>query len=378
MLSPIATSLSIVFVSLFFGTALLVAWRRFGVQFHAAFWALSFMFSAAGHGVRVFGVVWPDYQSTMAMLACQASIGSFALLAIGFRSRANLDHRLISLIWALSAVAILVFWSAQPFEWRMASRMMTSAADALFVGIIVFLPRNPKGLSSPVRLALAFFGLYILSVGIAAWMARPDGEIAEASFIIVLSLGTPTGMMATGILTLFILAADLAGELQKQAQYDYLSDLLNRRGFEERLASQRLASNETGFIVATDLDRFKSINDRLGHAAVDEVIRRFARHLQDAAGNHDLTGRMGGEEFALFIASGDGREALERVERLRMGVSSLYPDIDVENPVTASFGVVRLKPEESFHQAYARADAALYASKDAGRNTTVADLDEAA
>ncbi len=87
---------------------------------------------------------------------------------------------------------------------------------------------------------------------------------------------------------------------------------------------------------------------------------------------------MGGEEFALFIASSDGREALERVERLRMGVSSLYPDIDVEAPVTASFGVVRLKPEESFHQAYARADAALYASKVAGRNTTVADLDEAA
>lgn len=378
MLSPIVTSLSIVFVSLFFGTALLAAWRRFGVQFHAVFWALSFIFSAVGHGVRVFGVIWPDYQSIMAMLACQASVGSFALLAIGFRSRANLDHRLISFLWAFSSVAILVFWSTHVFEWRTASRIVTSVADSIFVGMIVFLPRHPRGLSSPVRAALAFFGLYILSVGIAAFMARPNGEIAEASFIILLSLGTPTGMMATGILTLFILAADLAGELQKQAQYDYLSNLLNRRGFEERLAAQRMAGDESGFIVATDLDRFKSINDRLGHATGDEVIRRFARHLLDAAGPGDLVGRMGGEEFALFIASSDGRSVLERIERLRVSVPSIYPDIGLAASLTASFGVVRLKPEESFHQAYARADVALYASKNAGRNTTVADLGEAA
>jgi len=229
-----------------------------------------------------------------------------------------------------------------------------------------------------VRAALAVFGLYICSVGIAAWMARPNGEIAEMSFIILLSLGTPTGMVATGILALFILAADLAGELQKQAQYDYLSNLLNPRGFEKRLAAQRIAANEGGFIIATDLDRFKSINDRLGHATGDEVIRRFARHLQDAAGPHDLVGRMGGEEFSLFIASSDGKDVIERVERLRTSVSDLYPDIGLAMPLTASFGIARLKPEESFQQAYARADAALYASKNAGRNTTVADLDEAA
>lgn len=378
MLSPIATSLSIVFVSLFFGTALLAAWRRFGVQFHAVFWALSFIFSAAGHGVRILGVIWPDYQSVMAMLACQASVGSFALLAIGFRARAHLDHRVVAVLWALFAATIVVVWSAQPLEWRMAARIATSSADALFVAMIVFLPSHAKGLSSPVRIALTFFGLYILSVGIAAWMARPNGEIAEASFVILLSLGTPTGMMATGILTLFILAADLAGELQKQAQYDYLSKLLNRRGFEELLAARRTVSKGAGFIVATDLDRFKSVNDRLGYSVGDEVIRRFACHLQDTAGPDDLVGRMGGEEFALFIASSDGRDVLERVERLRIGVPALYPDIDLETPVTASFGVVRLKTGESLQQAYGGADTALYASKDAGRNNTVADLGEAA
>lgn len=361
-----------------FGSAFLVAWRRFGVKVHAALWALSFVFSAAGHGVRVLGVMMPEYQSFMAMLASQASIGSFALLAMGFRARAGVGHRLSSVVWASAALLIVVFWSIQSLEWRVLLRIFTASADAIFLGMIVMLPRTARSLSHSVRMAVAFFGFYVLGVGVAAFMARPDGEITEATFIIVLSLGTPTGMIATGILTLFILAGDLAAELQKQASYDYLSDLLNRRGFEERFAALRADTTSSGFVIAADIDRFKSINDKLGHATGDEVIRRFARHLQQSVRLQELVGRMGGEEFALFIASGDGQDVLNRIEDLRKKTPDLFSDIDLEIPVTASFGVVRLKPAETFQEAYARADAALYRSKQAGRNTTVANIEEAA
>ena len=378
MLSPVVTSLSIVFVSLLFGVALLVAWRQFGWKPHAGIWALSFLASALGHGVRVAGVIWPDYQSLTAMLACQASIASFALLGWGFHSRAGLNGRPVLALWASSTLLVMLLWFLQPVEWRMASRIVTSLADAAFIALIVAMPKRVRNISPSQQGILSLYGLYILSVGIAAWMARPGGEIAEASFILVLSIGTPTGMIGTGILTLFIVAADLAGELQRRAQHDYLSGVLNRRGFEETIEEKRAGSNEGGFLVSADLDRFKAINDKCGHAVGDEVIRRFARHLDSGASPGDLVGRMGGEEFALFLSCASGLEAWQRVEKLRDKVPALYADLALPMPVTASFGLVRFKPAETFAQAYARADEALYSSKLAGRNKTVSRLEDAA
>ncbi|WP_019995815.1 GGDEF domain-containing protein [Aureimonas ureilytica] len=378
MLSPLASSISVVSVSLFFGAALLVAWRQFGLKRYAAIWALSFLASAVGHGVRVAGILLPTHQSLAAMLACHASIASFALLAWGFRSRAGLSGPVVLALWASSSLLVVLLWALQPFDWRMASRVVTSLTDAAFIALIVAIPKSVRNISPSLRWVLTLYGLYILSVGIAAFLARPGGEIGEAAFIFVLSLGTPTGMIGTGILTLFVVVADLAGELQRRAECDYLSGVLNRRGFEEKIGERRADAGEGGFMVSADLDRFKAINDRCGHMVGDEVIRRFARHLDEGAKPGDLVGRMGGEEFAVFLSCASAAEALQRVEALRDRLPSLYADLALPMPVTASFGLVRFEPSETFAQAYARADEALYASKLAGRNKTVSRLDAAA
>lgn len=378
MLSPVASSIGVVLVSLFFGAALLVAWRQFGLKRYAAIWALSFLASAIGHGVRVAGIIWPAHQSLAAMLACHASIASFALLAGGFRSRAGLNGPVVLTLWASSFLLVVLLWALQPFEWRTASRIVTSLSDAAFIALIVAIPKSVRNISSSLRWVLSVYGFYILGVGIAAWLARPGGEIAEASFSFVLSLGTPTGMIGTGILTLFVVVADLASELQKRAECDYLSGVFNRRGFEDKIGERRAAAGEGGFMVSADLDRFKAINDRCGHMVGDEVIRRFARHLDEGTEPGDLVGRMGGEEFAVFLSCASAAEALQRVETLRDRLPSLYADLALPMAVTASFGLVRFEPGETFAQAYARADEALYASKLAGRNKTVSRLDEAA
>lgn len=378
MLSPVASSIGVVLVCLFFGAALLVAWRRFGLKRYAAIWALSFLASAVGHGARVAGILLPAHQILAAMLACQASIASFALLAWGFRSRAGLNARFVLSLWASSSLLVVLLWALQPFDWRMASRIVTALTDAAFIALIVAIPTRVRNISASLRWVLSLYGLYILSVGIAAFLARPGGEIGEASFIFVLSLGAPTGMIGTGILTLFVVVADLAAELRTRAESDYLSGVLNRRGFEEKIGERRAEAGEGGFIVSADLDRFKAINDRCGHMVGDEVIRRFARHLDEGAKPGDLVGRMGGEEFAVFLSCASAAEALQRVEALRDRLPSLYADLALPMPVTASFGLVRFEPSETFAQAYARADEALYASKLAGRNKTVSRLDVAA
>ncbi len=372
MLSTVVTSLSIVVVSLLFGVSLLVAWRQFGLKQHAMIWALSFMSSAIGHGLRIVGGLMPEQQYLTAMLACHASIGSFALLAWGFRLRAGRDNRGVAITWIVSTLFILVAWAFQLTEWRMFSRMATAIADAAFVGIIVYTLRGATGIALTVRRILTVYGLYISSVAIAAWLARAGGEIADASFIVVLSIGTPTGMIGTGILTLMIVAADLAKELKRQARHDYLTGVLNRRGFEEKV-ERRIALRHTprGIVVVTDIDRFKTVNDRFGHAAGDIVIKRFADHIDSFAGVDHLAARMGGEEFALFLSRADMKDALKLVETIREGVPALFADCDSDLPITASFGLAVINPGESFSSAYARADVALYQAKNTGRNRTM-------
>lgn len=372
MLSTVVTSLSIVVVSLLFGFALLVAWRQFGLKQHAMIWALSFMSSAVGHGLRIVGGLMPEQQYLTAMLACHASIASFAWLAWGFHLRAGRSNFGAAVVWIVSTIVILVVWALNISEWRMVSRMVTAIADAAFVGMIVYALRDAKGTALTVRRLMTIYGLYISSVAVAAWLARPGGEITDASFIVVLSIGTPTGMIATGILTLLIVSADLAAELQRQARHDYLTRILNRRGFEESVSSKitsRCAGR--GIVVITDIDHFKGVNDRFGHTAGDMVIRRFADHIHGLAGEKNLAARMGGEEFALFLPQTNMEKALNLVETIREGVPALFSDCRSDQPITASFGVAAIEAGESFSSAYARADAALYRAKNTGRNRTM-------
>ena len=104
MLSSLITSSSIVLISLMFGVALLVAWRQFGLERHAALWAGAFMAAAVGHGLRTGGQVWLSQQDLFAMLACHASVASFALLAWGFCGRARRSNLGVMAGWAVFAV----------------------------------------------------------------------------------------------------------------------------------------------------------------------------------------------------------------------------------------------------------------------------------
>lgn len=376
MLSTLVTSASIVAISLLFGAGLLVAWREFDLQRHVALWALSFMTAAIGHGLRIAGSLWITHQGLFALLAFQASISSFALLALGFRLRAGRDSRLVIGCWLTSLLAIFALWYSQLAEWRTFSRIGTAAVDAFMIAIILATLRRSHRTARVLHGFLALFGLCILSVGLTAWLARPGGILSNQAFIIALSIVTPTGMIGGGILTLLIVSADLAAELRHQARTDALTGLLNRRGFEEQaevLLTGASRQQPLGVVIA-DLDHFKSINDRLGHAVGDDVLRRFALHLREELGTQGLAGRLGGEEFVLLLPGLNAEAAFCLVDAMRAGVparfTSSHPALD---QVSASFGIALLQPGDSWSAALARADAALYRAKHAGRNRVLLD-----
>ena len=157
--------------------------------------------------------------------------------------------------------------------------------------------------------------------------------------------------------------------LHELASRDALTALWNRRSFlgdlEGALAEYRRCG-KTFSLVLLDIDRFKSYNDTFGHPAGDEVLRRFARVLRIAARSYENPARYGGEEFAIVLHDTGAEKGLAAAERFRRAVENADW---IEREVTCSLGVATVGLDgTTVESLIAAADAALYASKDAGRN----------
>ena len=160
------------------------------------------------------------------------------------------------------------------------------------------------------------------------------------------------------------LISDVDRELRRKtdaANTDPLTGLLNRRGFDERVARAG-----TGALFYADLDHFKAINDGHGHDAGDRVLQQTAEVLARALRPEDLVARVGGEEFVAFLAGADLAEAHAAADRARAEIAAVVRSGGM--PVTCSFGVAALGPGDTVEAATRRADAALYRAKSLGRN----------
>jgi len=160
---------------------------------------------------------------------------------------------------------------------------------------------------------------------------------------------------------------------------DSLTGLHNRRYGLYRL-EQMMARPGKGIVVMMlDLDHFKGINDRHGHAAGDEVLRRLSRRLRAELRSGDLVARLGGEEFLVALADADHAAAVECAERLRRSIADMpfaFGEGGASITVTMSVGVAFADPAvmETPEHVIARADSALYSSKSLGRDrVTVAE-----
>ena len=150
-----------------------------------------------------------------------------------------------------------------------------------------------------------------------------------------------------------------------QAATDPLTGLLNRRSLEEQVAF--LAEDGTDFaVVAGDLDHFKELNDRFGHAAGDRALRVFADTLRSVLRPEDLAARVGGEEFVLVLPHCPAEGAVGIAERIRNDLARV--SARGGSPFTVSFGVAAGGPAVPFDEALRDADQALYEAKETGRD----------
>jgi diguanylate cyclase (GGDEF)-like protein len=161
--------------------------------------------------------------------------------------------------------------------------------------------------------------------------------------------------------------------LHVMATTDPLTGVFNRRRLME-IATQVLdiarRERRSVAVIVVDLDHFKQVNDRLGHAAGDDVLAAFARVLREQTRREDVIGRIGGEEFAIVLPRASLQTAREVAERIRLGLHNAEVVVDGNVvPVTVSLGVAALRPgDETPDDLLKRADRALYAAKRHGRD----------
>jgi diguanylate cyclase (GGDEF)-like protein len=169
------------------------------------------------------------------------------------------------------------------------------------------------------------------------------------------------------------LKADLAAararvaELETRVDEDPLTGLLNRRGFEralERALAFVRRYGATAALLYLDLDRFKPINDRLGHAAGDWVLGRVARLIAGNVRASDVVGGVGGDEFAVLLWNVGREQAEEKARAIEtMMDQETFERADARCALGLSAGVAMLSPDDTVEAAVARADEAMYLRK---------------
>ena len=162
-------------------------------------------------------------------------------------------------------------------------------------------------------------------------------------------------------------------EIRALSLTDQLTGIANRRKLDDAITAEYARALRYGVefaLVIADIDHFKRVNDEFGHDVGDAAIRAFAQVIQGQIRRTDLAARFGGEEFVVLMPESDAECALQCAERIRIqfGQETIPP---IARPVTASFGVTTLKPDDTLISLFKRADNALYRAKDSGRNRVV-------
>jgi len=166
--------------------------------------------------------------------------------------------------------------------------------------------------------------------------------------------------------------------LYRLSRTDGLTACLNRNAFIGRcseLIAAQARRGRPGALLVIDADNFKRVNDRFGHDAGDEALSIIARTIRAVVRPTDLVGRMGGEEFAVYLCDADQRVVATLAERIRRAVMLAHfaPD-GLPYTLSVSIGGIADKDATDFPTLFHEADQRLYAAKHAGRNRVVSEV----
>lgn len=229
-------------------------------------------------------------------------------------------------------------------------------------------------LATPVALVLAVFGARFVQQALQPDVSLEMHRYTEANRGLLYAYGVMAATYNFGFVALLTLR--YVRRLRELTLHDPLTGLLNRRALDTELQREwsRLQREGAPFaLLALDLDHFKRVNDRYGHLVGDEVLTQTAQRLRETVRGADLVARTGGEEFVVLMPETDDAGARSAAERLRAAVAGTpYAVSTGPLPLSVSVGVATVqRPGSGPRDALQRADRALYAAKEGGRDRVV-------
>lgn len=309
-----------------------------------------------------------------AILAFAAMLGGMLMLRIGVGHLYGLRTNRWGLAAIFAVFVTLDFFIYDLPRGTLAHALPYQTPFAVALGmsaVAVWRARPTSFVDRALIVLLALTSVHFLAKAFAAVLAGSGNTakdyLASQFALVSQSMGAVL-IVTVGLMLLCVLVLEIVAEEKGNAEIDPLSGLLNRRGFDNRIDALLTGVGPHGLILC-DIDHFKSVNDTHGHQGGDLAIRAFGEALRVAAPPGSLVARIGGEEFALFLPN-TGKEATLlfaqtlRATRAVAPIPGLPPGVRI----TASFGVAEVMRGEPLRFAMRRADDALYAAKNAGRD----------
>ncbi|WP_199513669.1 putative bifunctional diguanylate cyclase/phosphodiesterase [Nucisporomicrobium flavum] len=324
------------------------------------------------------------------MLTALGLVGALAFVKVAVSGFGGLDRVALRLLAAAAAVGAIgggllpLFLEMHP---GLSGSMMFIPATLLFVALAADRQRRAAGTDVPVRRRRSFSVVPYLAVaatdGLLLMVGGTAGHVVltvalAAVLLTALVVARQVNALAENGRLLRRVDANLLElnryqtQLSHRANHDDLTDLANRALFEQR-TQEALAEAETGAGAGTlslaliDLDDFKAINDRLGHAVGDALLVVVADRLREAVRTDDVVARLGGDEFGLLLRGLRSDEATEVLDRIAESLTRPVHALGYDLLVKASIGLAEVWPGASPQELLRRADLAMYAAKERGK-----------
>jgi diguanylate cyclase (GGDEF)-like protein len=365
-----------IYVEAMLGLLLLFAWIQNSSIHAVAWWACAHLLRAAS--VMLFGMYGSVSDAISIDLANAVLFTAFAAMWSGARV---FDGRPVDPMYLVGGAVLWLLLSRVPwFSGSLDAKVLLSS------GIITAYTWATayefwRGRSEPlvsrwpaIFMLFAHGALFLVRTPLSQVLPwSTDSQVFDSVWLTVLSFEALLFTIAIAFILLAMAKERTELRHKTAALIDPLTGIANRRAFLEGVAAlsqQQSAEARPVAVLLADLDRFKSINDRFGHAAGDRVLQVFSAAAVGNLGPNDLLGRLGGEEFALVLYDAGREKAHATAERIRLAFEDAAADVD-GRPVggTVSMGMVVTEPGFiDLPALLGRADEALYSAMERGRN----------